>query len=239
MESKFAQQSSETNNNGNKENHVSIPMHKRSRRSPKRYGTVGQMNISGSSSDDGPDFSDNSFDDKNFELPSKVNVVATIKPHAKKNFATATTTTTTNLESDINLDDEFDSLSKSEPPIVNKMPINVEHNLVHRDVHNLTTERNNNSSEVLELLRHMSNQLNELAARSSLIEDNMMQLMNGSSVSNLMRDRKSSILKKVEESRIFRLTNRMPLQNLKDLEAFEENLKKVEYRNIAVIDIYR
>lgn len=77
----------------------------------------------------------------------------------------------------------------------------------------------------------MSNQLNEISARVTLIEGGM---LNSSSVS---KDTKPNVYRKVEENRTFSVSNRMPLKNFNDLNALEDNLNKVEFRKIAVINV--
>lgn len=113
MESPSVHESGVTNENNNKENKVSILTKKRN-------------NKSNSSADDMCHFngqlSNDSFVDQNFELsPKRIKAVATVsRQNTMDNFLKRKSVL------DINFDDEFDSLSKSEPAVANEMPAIVE-----------------------------------------------------------------------------------------------------------------
>lgn len=76
---------------------------------------------------------------------------------------------------------------------------------------------------ILEELRHHAK---ETSARLFVMEKKIM--------SNEGQSRKSNAVAKIEENRIFAVTNRLPLQNLNDLKQFEEGLKNNEFMKIAV-----
>lgn len=226
MESTSVQQLS----GANKGNEAST-LSKRRRQSPERYGDMGQINLSGSSIDDALGLSDNSLDDINFApSPKRIKVVATVgKPPKKITFNNAMEKTSTPA---INFDDEFDLLKRSKPAVSKEAPEIVENNPAQHAAGIVLSlaSKHNDFAEVLKLCEKMANQLNDISARITLIEGRM---LNGLSAA---KDNKS--YGKIEESRIFCQSNHMPLKNLDDLNAFEGNLKKAEYRKIAVSIYY-
>lgn len=70
--------------------------------------------------------------------------------------------------------------------------------------------------------------LEEQSARITLIED---ALLNKYSAS---KEQKVNLVKKIEESRSFFISNKLPLDNDADLKMFEENLNQSEFHDIAV-----
>lgn len=80
------------------------------------------------------------------------------------------------------------------------------------------------------LLKKFQSYSNQTLARISLIEEAL--LINGS-VS--IAHQKSNLVNKIEEANVFITANNLPIQERKHLEAFESNLKNVQFKNIAVI----
>lgn len=204
---------------------------KRNRRSPQRYGNVGQLDASDS-------FEESliSNDDINFnssEIATSQKVVATVgkKPPAKKLRGDTAEPKT------INLDDEFDLLSE---PIsstlassevvsvnVNDLPI-----VLSDDNHYIDHKTADSGADLMDVCQRILSQMTDVSARISMIEEIM--LKNGS-MKNVSKDTKPNLINKIEDNRVFNATNHLPLRNIDDLKAFENNLNNAEFEDIAVI----
>lgn len=228
MESTFTPHvtSSETNSEARKSTN------KRSRRTPQRFGDNVQLDVR-ESDEDFLNLGDNSFDDITYEPPAESPeiVTATVQKRHKK-AKTISDSIEKSSGPNVDLNDEFDLLWKSASIIAEK-PMNNGHSTAQHTIEDVAGSETkcNDLSQVFGMCRQILCQMNEISARISVIEDTVIK---GSPV---LKDRKSNIVQKAENSRIFGLTNRMPIQNLRDLNAFEDNLNTEEFRNTAVIDI--
>lgn len=204
---------------------------KRNRHSPLRYGDAGQLDMS-DSFEDVLNLGDNSLDDISYVPPEKVVATVASKPIVWSSSAKKKKTDTTNeMPQSVNLDDEFDSLSKSIPQSTapsETIPVS-KNDLSSDEIHHINENTNNDVGKVLNVCQKMSNQMDDLFARFSVLEN--MLLKNGSL--NL-KDNKPTVVKNIENSRIFNVANRLPLQNMHDLKTFDKKLEDEEFRNIAV-----
>lgn len=210
---------------------------KRPRTAPNRFGNAGELNLS-DSFDDPLNYGDNSFDDKDFvpEESEPPKIVATAvnleKQIAKKKKLVSSheigihnlPSTSTELEMTLDLNEEFDSISKTMPKS-SPLP-KFSEKRPEKDQKNPNTAESKDSIEImLDYCKRILDRLNEQSARISLIEDVMC---------NNTKVNKMSLVNKTEESRTFSITNRLPLDNANDLKIFEENLLNSEFQDIAV-----
>lgn len=207
---------------------------KRNRHSPLRYGDAGQLDMS-DSFEDILNLGDNSLDDISYAPPEKDVATVARDPIVWSSSAKKKKTdTASEIPKYVNLDDEFDSLSKSIPqstapsekiPVsINGLPI-----IISDEIHYINENTNNDGRNVFNVCRKMSNQMDDLFARFVVLEN--MLLKNGSL--NL-KNYKPTVVKKIDNSRIFNVANRLPLQNMHDLKTFDKKLEDEEFRNIAV-----
>lgn len=80
-----------------------------------------------------------------------------------------------------------------------------------------------------DLCQRIHTQLIDVSARISVIEETM---LNNASIS---KDRQPNLVKKIEDNRVFTIANHLPLRNIQDLKAFEDNLKNAGFKDTAVI----
>lgn len=222
---------------------------KRKRHSPQRYGDVGQLDVSESSESTASHSSDcsklsdltestDSFSDIDFVAPNIMKspkAVATVtKKMSKLNPAKKTKTAVdSELLNAINLDDDFDALSKSVPS-TSASPAKIEDNfnsmpiVISDEIRLIDRNKINFGEDVMDVCQRILNQMTDIAARFSVIEELMLE--NGSWIS---KDKKPSVVKKTKDNHVFIVSNHLPLRNMDDLNAFENNLGSIEFKNVA------
>lgn len=233
------QNSDDNNSNGNG-NINETANKKRRRRSPQRYGAGNRCNLL-ESFDETLSMEENSFDDDDFikdnirtekKTTRKANgTAAAMKQQSKKKKENET-----ELIEIVNLDVEFESLSKSVSEttspsngyasFVNEIPIEMNDEIRDNEEKEAICV-----SDVFNLCKSILQQVHEIYARISVIEDTTL-LKNGTLIAT---NHKSNMVKNIEDNRIFTVTNRLPLKNVDDLIIFEEKLNDMEFMKIAVI----
>lgn len=238
--------------NPRKNTAVSTLAKKRTRRSPKRYGAVGEFHMSDSYEDVDELWGDNSFEDKDFVPPENKapKVVATAIDIARRNSkkkkldSIVQTSEQIGISADdehqfgkvtLDLDEEFDSLSKSMPKTFDIGSSQKKNEQTPEKNEKSTGQllENKDLKSILNICERILSSIEEQKVRISLIEEYSMH--NNKSIS---KDRQMNLVKKTEENRIFTLTNKLPLNNVKDLKLFEDNLNDIEFAKIAVFIIH-
>lgn len=215
---------------------VSMIAKKRHRRIPQRFGDIGHLNLS-DSYEDLLNLGDDSFDDKNFEpeenAPRVVATVTHVSARISKKRKTdspkednGTASASSEPQGPIfDLNDEFDVLSNALPEKGDIIELSPGKNLKMTGKNAQTIEFPD-TNIMMNYCKQILSTLQEQSARLSLIEGVVMNFG--------QKDRKTSLLKKGEQSRSFALANRLPINNADDLKMFGENLNKDEFQNMAV-----
>lgn len=218
------------NSNGTR-SEVTQGAHKRTRRTPNRYGNVTQLNLSDDEEDlfDDPlNLLDNSFEDENYVPPSP-KVVATVSRtkamHINKK----------SKQEKINMDDEWDFLSNVLEPTTSavassEMAVDMDGDMPKPNERTQHIDKNEDgcSANKLDVCYQILGHVTDMSARLSALEKAMLD--NGF----LENSHRPNIVQKITDGRIFNTANRLPLQNLADLENFELNLKEAEFLSVAV-----
>lgn len=88
------------------------------------------------------------------------------------------------------------------------------------------------AENVLSICKTILQEVHQMSARFSIMENSIIPLLNGKSL--ISTNRKTDMVDKIEENRVFCVANRLPLKNLNDLNIFEEKLDDIEFMKIAV-----